>query len=442
MRRSDLPSTNHASDTADSRDWSTSSAYVRIGLWLVAGLCVVILGFGSVVSINGAVVTSGTVTVESRYQTVQHLDGGLVQKIHVENGDRVAAGDILVTLDKTANAAELGVLEARISGLTIQRLRLEAERDDKADFQVPATLRRTPELRAIVASQRALFAARQATRGGEDSMLARRVSQLEAQLDGLEAQRTARISERDLAYQERDGLRQLFKKGYANKQRLNAIERQAARLAGDVGRLESEVARVKVAISEARLAKAQARTAFLEKVVDELRRIQQSIEELETQKTAIADKVARAVIRAPRSGTVHALAVNTEGGVIEAARPILQIIPADERLIVLAHVRPRDIDKVRAGLDADVRFTAFQASQTPRLTGTVLRVSPAELQSSDGATYFTTQIAIAPAELSKIGGIAKLVPGMPADVFIRTEARSILSYILKPLTDSMAGALR
>ncbi|MEM9028369.1 MAG: HlyD family type I secretion periplasmic adaptor subunit [Pseudomonadota bacterium] len=422
--------------------WSGSDAWVRLGVRIVLALIIFVVGFGWLVKINGAVVTSGTVTVENRYQTVQHLDGGIVGRIHVRNGDRVTAGDVLITLDKTTDRAELSVITSRIDELLVQRARLAAERDGGDRFELPQGITVTPQIRQRLESQQALFQARLASRNGESSMLSRRVEQLSAQLKGLEVQRAARVQEEELARKELEAIRGLFAKGYTNRQRLTAAERDAARLKGDIGRLSSDVARVNVAISEAKLRLAQSRKTFIESVLEELRTVRQSLNELEERQKALNAKVSRGIIRAPRGGLVHALAVNTEGGVIEPAKPILQIVPEGERFIVEARVRPQDIDKVRSGLPADIRFPAFNARETPRLTGSVLRISAAELKDSSGGTFFTALITLTGEEMKRLGASRRLVPGMPAEVFIRTDARSILSYVLKPLTDSMFHALR
>ncbi|MEO1649978.1 MAG: HlyD family efflux transporter periplasmic adaptor subunit, partial [Pseudomonadota bacterium] len=166
-----------------------------------------------------------------------------------------------------------------------------------------------------------------------------------------------------------------------------------------------------------------------------------ALNELREQEKALRAKVDREVIRAPQNGRVHALAVNTTGGVITPARPILQIIPQTERMIVEARINPQDIDSVQSGQTAGIRFPTFNARVTPRLTGAVTRVSPAEITPDQGSSFYTAEIEISPQELRQIGG-QRLLPGMPAEVFITTEARSILSYFLRPLTDAMFRAFR
>lgn len=427
------------------QDWTHSSAWVRLGMRSVVVLVFGLAGFGMLVSINGAVVTSGTVTVESNYKTIQHLDGGIVGKIHVRNGDRVKAGDTLVELDDTGVRANLAVVESRITDQRIQQVRLEAERDRRSTFALPKGLLREPvhaDTARVLAAQTALFEARLQSRLGEQSVLTQRLEQLAAEHDGLKAQLKARTTERGLNTKELGAVRGLYEKGFANQQRLSTLEREAARLDGEIGRLRSEVARAAGGIAEAELKRAQSEKTFTESVVDELRKVQAQLGELEENRKTLSDKVARATIRSPRSGRVHALAVHTEGGVITPATPMMQIIPDGERLVVEAQVTPQDIDKVRTGQEASLRFPAFDARSTPRIDGKVATVSAAQLTDPQGRSYFTAQIEIAAAELAKIGAGHPLLPGMPAEVYIKTKARSIVSYFLKPLTDAMFRIFR
>lgn len=173
-----------------------------------------------------------------------------------------------------------------------------------------------------------------------------------------------------------------------------------------------------------------------------MRKVQSGLAEaLETQKS-LADKLDRIDIRAPRAGIVHALTLHTEGGIVTPATPILQIVPEDEKLIVEAQLAPQDIDKVRTGQKAGVRFPAFNAHTTPRLEGNIVRISAAQITERDGRNHFTASVEIPALELNKIGAGQTLRPGMPAEVHIETVSRSILSYFLKPLSDALSRTFR
>jgi HlyD family secretion protein len=424
-------------------DWQSSDPWVRTGMrvviWLFGGL----LLFSALVSISGAVVTAGTVNVEGNYQTVQHLDGGIVEKILVKNGDMVEAGDLLVKLDATQTRASLDVTRARLAELLIQRARLEAERDDKDSYELPAAARSAnKETDRIAAAQKSLFDARRAAHKGERSVLKQRIDQLKGERAGLEAQAVAVKKQREINKRELASVMPLFEKGFVNQQRIAPLQREHARLEGEEGRVAAEIAKNASTLAETELRVAQVDKDYVQEVTDELRKVLAGLAEQEETLKAQADKVQRTEIRAPRSGHVHALSVHTEGGVITAASPILQIIPDGGKLVVDSQLPTQEIDKVRKGQKAIVLFPAFNARETPRIEGHVTKVSPAEVADKDGRRYYTVQTEISATELAKLGKGHQLVPGMPAEVYIETTPRTILSYFLKPLTDAMSRALR
>jgi HlyD family secretion protein len=424
-------------------DWQSSDPWVRTGMrvviWLFGGL----LLFSALVSISGAVVTAGTVNVEGNYQTVQHLDGGIVEKILVKNGDMVEAGDLLVKLDATQTRASLDVTRARLAELLIQRARLEAERDDKDSYELPAAARSAnKETDRIAAAQKSLFDARRAAHKGERSVLKQRIDQLKGERAGLQAQAVAVKKQREINKRELASVMPLFEKGFVNQQRIAPLQREHARLEGEEGRVAAEIAKNASTLAETELRVAQVDKNYVQEVTDELRKVLAGLAEQEETLKAQADKVQRTEIRAPRSGHVHALSVHTEGGVITAASPILQIIPDGGKLVVDSQLPTQEIDKVRKGQKAIVLFPAFNARETPRIEGHVTKVSPAEVADKDGRRYYTVQTEISATELAKLGKGHQLVPGMPAEVYIETTPRTILSYFLKPLTDAMSRALR
>lgn len=426
-----------------SENWTSTDPWLRFGNRTVLGFLGSLVLLSLIVSISGAVIASGKVTVEGNYQTIQHPDGGVVTHIHVANGDLVTKGQPLVSLSTTQARANLDIVTARVRELSIQEARLLAEREDKDSFTLPPGISASdPAIAKIMAAQKSLFEARRTAQRGEQDMLAERLTQVEDEMVGLKAQLTARETEHTINETELADIMPLYRKGYVNRSRILPLKRESARLTGEVGRLRSDLAKLQSAISETRLRKAQSRKQYLREVIDELSKLQaQLAENRETQKK-YADILERTSIRAPRSGRVHALATHTIGGVVTPASQIALIIPQDETLIVSARIAPKDVDRVRTGLTADIQFPAFNARTTPRLAGRVVKVSPAEETDQNGTTYFTAQIDIPADELAKIGAEHPLRPGMPAEVFIETSYRSILSYIVKPLTDTLTYAFR
>ncbi len=425
--------------------WQASEPWVKLGMRSAVFMFGGLVAFCLVVSITGAVIATGTVTVEGNYKSIQHLDGGIVSKILVKNGDLVMKGQELARLEDTSAQANLAIIQGRRHDFLIQQGRLILERDRRSTFALPESIKPfadDPQIIEISATQKALFDARRASHQGELSVLKQRLEQVLAEMGGQEIELKSRKRQLQLANKELKDVEPLFAKGFANQQRLGGLQREQARLEGDVGKLTADIARSKGGIAEAELKIAQSEKEYTQNVVDELRKVQAQLSEVEEQNKTIADKMARIVIRSPESGRVHALAVHTEGGVIQPGTPLMQIVPDGDRLVIEAQVQPQDIDKVRQGLTAAIRFPAFDAKSTPRLSGTVSTISAAELTSNQGKTYFTARIEIPAAELKRIGAMHKLVPGMPAEVFIETASRSILSYFIKPLVDAMARSFR
>ncbi|MBL8566706.1 MAG: HlyD family type I secretion periplasmic adaptor subunit [Hyphomicrobiaceae bacterium] len=408
----------------------------------VAGLVLGLAAWLLLASISGAVMAPGKVTVESSYQTVQHLDGGIVAEIRVRNGDQVRAGDVLLRLDGTRASADLAIARSRVRELSIQEARLEAERDRREAFARPSGLDDDEETSRIQAAQKTLFAARRTGHLGERALLVERRGQLEGEVRGIEAQLSSSRKQADLVVRELTALRPLYEKGFVNRQRMLPIEREAARLEGETGRLSSDLAKAQGAVMEVDLRIAQLEKTFTTEVVDELRKVQAQLAEARASERTYVDRLARIEIRAPRSGRVHALSLQTVGGVISPASPILQVIPEDERLIVTAEMKTQDVDKVRAGQVATIRFPALDSATTPRLEGSVIRVSPAELVDKSGRSYFSADVEIAARELARLSSGHMLLPGMPAEVYFETGSRSMLSYLVKPLADALSHAFR
>ncbi len=427
-----------------SPDWQATEPWIGLGmrtLWyMLAGLFL----SATLFSVSGAVVATGTVTVESNYKAVQHLDGGIVAGILVRNGDRVREGDVIIKLDDTTVRANHAVVMGRVNDFLIQQARLEAERDGKAAFQLPPGVdAKDPAVTKILASQKSLFDARRTAHLGEESVLTQRVAQLNGDINSLQAQLGAVVKQNEINIRELASVMPLFEKGFVNNQRVAPLQREAARLEGEAGRIKAEIAKARSGLSEAELKLAQSEKEFMNQVVEELRKVQSSLAEQEEQAKALADKLARAEIRSPRSGRVHALAAHTIGGVVTPASVIAQIIPDGDKLLVEAQVPPQEIDKVRPQQKAHVRLSAFNARTTPKLEGFVATVSPAQITDPQTQkSYFTAQIEIPASEIKKIGDGHELVPGMPAEVYIETTSRSILSYFLRPLTDVLARTFR
>jgi HlyD family secretion protein len=432
-----------ASPAAAATDWHATEPWVRFGMHTVIYLCGGLLLASLLLSVSGAVVTSGTVSVEGEYQSVQHLEGGIVAKILVQNGDRVKEGDVLLRIDDTQARSNLAATNAKFAEFAIQEARLIAERDRKDHFDPPASVDlSTDDNDKLVAAQKALFEARRAAYLGQQKVLNQKITQAESELAGAVDQLASRNKELGLNEKELSTVKPLFDKGFVNQQRIGPLERESVRIRGDMSNLKADVAKLKSARSEAQARLAQADKEYSQQAAEDLQKAQTGLSEQTETRKALADKLSRTEIRAPAAGIVHALAVHTEGGVIQPGGTVLQIIPENRKLLIEAKITPHDIDKVHPDQEATVRFSSFDSHVTPRLHGVVKKVSAAEIADKEGKTFFTTEIEVPPAELMKLETGQHLIPGMPAEVYLATQSRSILSYFLKPLTDMLARTFR
>lgn len=416
---------------------------------IIGGLIVLAVTFGgfgtwaAVAQLSSAVVSHGTVKVFSNRKKIQHLEGGIVEEIMVSNGDTVEEGDVLLRLDKTQSAARAEIIHLRFFTAQAAIARLKAELAGAEEIAFPPLLDRAkPDIAEILDGQIKLFEARRTTVAGEVGLLEERKGQLNEEIKGIQAQVTSRSRQIKLITEELDGLKDLLEKGYASRTRVLALEREAARLRGDRGAQQATIARAKRLIGEAELQIIQTRQTYREKVVAELREQQGELMDLQERKQAADVWLERTDLRAPVTGLVVALTVHARNQVIQPGETIMEIVPTDDVLIVEAPVRPIDRDDVLVGLPADVLFTAFSYRTTPKLTGEVVYISAdSMIDEKTGAAYYLTRVAVPDEEVNRLGK-HRLQPGMPAEVFIKTGARTPLNYLIKPLTDSLGRAWR
>lgn len=418
---------------------------------IVLGLAAVMLvaggigGWAATTEISGALIAPGSVVVESNARKVQHPTGGVVGEIAVTSGMNVTAGDILIRLDETMTRANLQIVSKTLDEMTTRRARLRAERDGVSEMSWPSAFknrRQEENIVELMADEQRLFELRKTTRLGQKRQLHERIAQLNEEASGIMAQQAAKSQELVLVNNELEGVRQLWSKQLIQMNRLTALEREAARLDGERAQLIAAAAQGRGKISEIELQITQIDRELASEVGRELREIDGKAGEYAERKVAAEDQLRRIDIRAPISGTVHELNVHTVGGVISAGEQLMLIVPASERLTVEARVAPQDIDQVRVGQAAALRFSAFSQRTTPEINGAVSRVSAdVTTEQRTGVSYYTARIAIGPDELARLGDV-RLVPGMPVEAFIKTADRTVGSYLTKPLFDQVARAFR
>jgi HlyD family secretion protein len=415
------------------------------GSVLVLLLCGGVGGWAATTRLAGAVIASGSVVVDSHIKKVQHPTGGVVGEVRVRDGDHVKAGDIVVRLDDTITRANLAIVSSSLDELMARRARLESERDQSETVTFPAALTARasdPQVGRVLSGERNLFELRRSARLGQKAQLEQRVVQLQQQIEGFNAQVAAKAREIELVNKELDGLRTLWDQHLTPINKLTALEREAARLEGERGQLIAAVAQAKDKITETQLQTIQIDQDLASDVAKELRETDTKIAEYIERKVTAEDQLKRIDIRAPQDGTVFQSSVHTVGGVIAPGDQIMLIVPAADTLTVEAKITPQDIDQVRSGQRALLRFTAFNQRTTPELNGVVNQIAAdTTTDQRTGQTYYLTRIAIPPEELARLGD-AKLIPGMPAEVFIQTGEREVLSYLVKPLRDQLARAFK
>lgn len=411
---------------------------------VIAGLVIIAVAFGglgtwsALAPLDSAVVTPGVLAVEGKRKAVQHLEGGIIKEILVRDGATVSAGQTLVRLDDTQAQANLAMVRDRLIANRATEARLTAERDGGDVVVFPAALETTadPRVKSIVDGQRSQFDERRKSLAGQVAILEQRIAQLSAQIDGIRLQQDSKRKQIGLYNSELVGLRELHRKGYYPRTRILAMERDLARLEGEVGTNDTDVARAEESVGEARIQILQLRQRFREDVVAQLRDIQTETNELTERMVAAEDVVRRLTVTAPVAGIVQGLKVFTAGGVIPAGADLMEIVPSQDRLIIEAQVAPADIEAMANGLTAEIRFPALNKRDTPVIEGHVLTVSPDRLTDQrTNLPYYAARVEIPPEQQRRLGE-HRLQAGMPAEVIVKTGERTMLGYLLKPLTDS------
>ena len=422
-----------------------------IRLHLIIGLAIVVVlagglgGWASTAEISGALIAPGSIVVESNVKKVQHPTGGVVGEVLAHDGDLVKAGDVVVRLDDTVTKASLAIVVKTLDGLMARGARLQAEQQGLDTITYPkALLDRAgdPEVKNIIASESKLFEVRTNGRVGQRAQLHERITQLNEEIAGLVAQEKAKDQEIALVEKELVGVRDLYDKHLVQMSRLTTLERDAARLNGERAQYIASRAQAKGKITETELQIIQVDKDMVSDVSKDLRETTDKIGEFVERKVTAEDQLRRTDIRAPQDGMVLQSTVHTVGGVITAGDAIMMIVPQSDDLQVEAKVNPQDIDKLQIGQKTLLRLSAFNQRTTPELNGVVSRVSPdVTTDQRTGQSYYTIRVSMPAQEIARLGDV-KLIPGMPVEAFVQTGDRTMLSYLIKPLSDQLMRAFR
>jgi membrane fusion protein, type I secretion system len=423
----------------------------RIGAPLAAGAFLLIAffaGFGgwaALAPLSSATVAEGVIRVETHRKTVQHLEGGIVREILVNEGDKVTAGQVLMRLDKTQSGTTVSVLQDQQDALLALQARLEAERDGLDVVQFPPELsarQSDPKVAIVVGGQQKIFDTRRQSLRAQLGILSQRVEQLGSEIAGHKAQLVSANEQIQLTQEEIATVTDLLNRGLERKPRLLALQRQQSYLEGSRGEQLGAIAKAQQEIGEAKLQSADLLDKRSSEIALELRDTQSRLLENRQKLGAAVDVDNRMEVVAPVSGQVVDLKVHTLGGVVRPGDALLDIVPQSDELVVEARVRPVDIDAVHAGQSAQVALTAYKQRTTPRLDGRLATVSAdALIDESRHISYYSAEIHIDSSELAKLNGV-QLYPGMPAEVMIVTGERTLLQYFIQPVIDSFHRAFR
>lgn len=407
----------------------------------VAGLGV----WGGTAPLASAIVANGKFVVDSRRKKIQHAEGGTIRAIHANDGDRVKAGDILLELEGGRVRTNFAVTRVAYMGALLSAARLRAIVAKQDVITVPKFVEgaeKDDEIAQLLSSQKILLTALLEEQAGQVKVLRQRIAQLKDEVAGLNAEKTAVLRQKDMATEELQTLIALQKKGYATRDRVLAARREKTQLEGRHGRLSNRIASARKEMGTTELEIIQLRVKLQRETIAELRETEQKIFDLKERFLEADLRMKNLEIRAPVSGTVVDSQISTIGGVIRSSEILLEIVPDRDRLLVEARVKPEDVDNVFVSLPTTVRLSGMNQRRIMPLDGRVVYVSADSLEDpNSGASYFMVKAAIPSAELGKVSDL-RLVPGMPAEIMIKTGKRTAIAYLMQPFFDSMNRAWR
>lgn len=423
------------------RNWRGPAAlgYSAIVLAFVVGG-----GWSAFARVDSAVIAPGVISVESNRKTVQHFEGGIIRKINVKEGGFVQKDEILFELDGIGALANVDMVRGQLDAAMAQEARLVAERDHAETIIFPEELisrRDQSVVKSAIADQEKQFAQRRQAMDGQISILTSRVEQLNTEMSGLDQEAASTRRQLDAIYDELESKQILYKKNLISKGQVLALQREQARLDGLVGRSMADKAKAEGAIGETKLQMQQIDKQFQEEVNTQILDARQKISDLRQRFVVANDVFDRLVVRAPMAGYAQNLKVFTLGAVIQPGQGLLDIIPVDEPLIVQAHVSPLDVESVRTDMEAEVRFPSFTARDFPVIMGKIRSISSDRfVDEASGQSFF---LALVEVDDSKIlAHKERLTAGLPAEIIVPTGERTVLDYLIDPLTERMRHSFR
>lgn len=418
---------------------------------IMSGMLIVLVFFGiggawiSLAEISGAVIASGEVRVDTERKTVQHLEGGIIKEIHVRNGDKVEAGQTLITLDSSRVTSQTEQIQLRLAAARLADVRLQAERTMQVNVDWPSPYPGIDKSKfaELLESAQRVFQSRRQALTEQTSLLEKQIDQLQQQ--DISYQGRIEAEEKIIAAlkEELEAKQVLYERQYIDRTRILELERSIAEREGSLAQLHGSRAELRERIAELGLRISALKSEYRQKAIEEHNENQQQLYDLQQQLLPLLDASQRLNITAPVPGEVIAMQVQSLGGVIRPGDPILDIVPEDSPLIVECNIQVKDITHVRKGQEADVQLLAFEQRTTPKIHGKVVYISADRIMQK--TAYGEQPTYIVHVELDKQElhtNDLYISAGMPAAVFIKTEPRTVLDYLLEPLKENFDRALR
>ena len=416
------------------------------GNLLVCGFVIGLGTWSAYAPLESAAIAAGTIESKSSRKTIQHLEGGIIRQILVADGDVVRAGQTMISLEDTKARAETQSLRGQLWEATAREARLRAEQHGEGQVSFPAELemaqKASPPVAAVLAGQQGIFETRRQVFQSQAAVNREKRSQVEKEIEGLRAQESAASRRIEIVREEAATVATLVSKGLERRPRLLNLERELADIEGRRGEIVAQISRAGQVINESEAVLLKLEHDRQNEIAQSLREVQNQIFQIRERLQAADDQLSRTAVKAPEDGVVTELRIHTPGGVIGAGAPLMDLVPRQDRLIVIARVRPEDIDVVRPGLSADVNLLPYNQRRVPPLHGTVMHVSADRLvDKRTDQPYYAAKIRVQDPASVGIEGV-QIIPGMPAQVFIKTGRGTVALYALRPLLDSFHGAFR
>jgi HlyD family secretion protein/epimerase transport system membrane fusion protein len=416
----------------------------RYGKVLILIFFVIFVGWGGLVHLDGGAVAPGVINPDSGKKTIQHLEGGIIAELPVREGQAVKMGQPLVVLEGTqARATHEALVQQRLS-LLARQARLDAERAGESRIQWPPALRSSDlQIRDIVVAQQEVFDARRSTHTTRRDILAQRIEQLLQQIQGSEAQVESASRQIEFIGEELRAKEYLVARGMMPKPEALRLKRAEAEIVGRRGEHVAEIARVREKIGEAKVQILSVEAERADQIAAEQDKVRAELAEVNEKLQASADVVKRTEVMAPVNGTVVDIKVRTIGGVVQRGDPIMSIVPESDEMIIEARLQPRDVKAVHSGLEAKVRFTAYSSRTAPNVPATVRTVSADRLMDeTKHQPYYLVRVGIDRELVKTLAPSVDLIPGMPVEVLVVTERRTMLDYLAKPFRDALWRSFR